>query len=304
MWWKKLLYFLLVIVLGIGITTLSGSIAFNSLSKDLLKKSVKNYEYTLVESFFNYASVKDEDKFLIDNEGDIHYEVYPCLVKQPYFIDTKTAGYGVKYDIVEEAIGFSFFHLPKDFVYKDNLVKAEVLLSLDNGEQFHLYLNNVDQEETAPNFHIYFPDYVKEYYSLNIYVTYNDFYPDGDDQVLTITKFELIDGNNQKYIEKEFINKPTFHSEIGYMFREACQQYREYILKYGEAHSVTTYERKDALLKKIDQIIKDNPNRFIPKPSKTIVLGETSFILTISITIAAYISIAIGVTRLLFKKKF
>ena len=33
MWWKKLLYFLLVIVLGLGITTISASICFNTLSK-------------------------------------------------------------------------------------------------------------------------------------------------------------------------------------------------------------------------------------------------------------------------------
>ena len=125
MWWKKLLYFLLVIVLGIGIITLSGSITFNSLSKNLLKNGVKNHQYALVESFFNYTTPIDKEKFLIKDDDDVHFEIYPCLVKQPYFkIEKSTNKYGVAYDIVEEAIGFSFFHLPKTFAFTDKDVKS------------------------------------------------------------------------------------------------------------------------------------------------------------------------------------
>ncbi len=303
MWWKKLLYSLLVVVLGIGITTLSGSIAFNTLSKNLLKEASNHKEYTKVESFFNYVSVKDEEKFLIENKDDIHYEIYPCLVKQPYFKKNMSGQYYVKYDIVEEAIGFSFFNLPKEFSYKDKDNKGEVLLKLSNGNDYHIYINNVDQEETAPNFHIDFSDFVGQYYSLNMYITYNDFLAKTESEDISITSVSLIDGNGKTYIEKTLDKVFDFKADIFILYKEACQNYRNYILQYGEANSVTTYERKDALLQKINQITKDNPNRFIAKPNKTIVLADTRFILTISITLAAYISLAIVVTRIIFFKK-
>ena len=84
---------------------------------------------------------------------------------------------------------------------------------------------------------------------------------------------------------------------------EALQEYRNYILEYGEAISVTTYERKDAKLKAIDKITNDNPQKYLSKPSTSVVLASDRFILTISLTLAIYLSIAIVVTRLIFNKK-
>lgn len=303
MWWKKLLYYLLVVVLGIGITTLSGSIAFNALSKNVLKEASQHKEYAKVESFFNYVSVKDEEKFLIDDQNDIHYEIYPALVNQPYFKKNGAGEYYVKYDIVEEVIGFSFFNIPKEFSYKEKETKAEILLKLSNGNDYHIYVNNVGNDEEAANFHIDFSDFVDQYYSLNMYVTYNDFINVTESEEISITAISLIDGHGKKFIEKSLEKNINFNADMFVLLKEACQKYREYILQYGEAHSVTTYERKNALLDNINKIVKDNSSRFITRPNKTIVLADTRFLLTISITLAAYISLAIVITKLIFFKK-
>ena len=72
---------------------------------------------------------------------------------------------------------------------------------------------------------------------------------------------------------------------------------------YGEAHSVTTYERKYALKDKIDEIAINNPDKYLKQPSTNTVLNTTPFILTISLVASIYISIAIVVSWNIFHRK-
>lgn len=303
MWWKKVLYGLLVLVLGIGIATLSGSIAFNALSNGLLYEASSNKDYRTIESFFNYVSVIDSEKYVIEDKDTVHFEMYPCLVSQPYFKKNGVGEYYVKYDIVEMAIGLSFFNLPDDFSYKDNDTKGEVLLELENGTNYHVYINNVTDNEDSPNYHIDFSDFINEYYSFNIYVTYNDFIKQTENEGLNIKSVSLVDGNGSLFYKKVITKQLNFKLSFFAKYKEAAQNYREYMLLYGEGHSVTTFERKEALLQKINQITKENIEIFIARPSKTIVLSDTRYVLTISLTIAIYLSIAIVVTKIIFFKK-
>ena len=302
MWWKKLLYFLLVIVLGIGITMISGSICFNVLSKNLLKDNVKENNFYTVERFFSYTTGKESDRFYSQKQEDgSTIEVYPCLVKQPYYKYTPKDGIYVKYDIIEEAISFSLFNLPESFVLEGQA--GEVKLSLDNSNTIDLYFDNTPYTDEDINYYIDFYSYIEHYYSLTVYITYNDFIAHGGAEDTHINAIEIIDGKGTSFYNIEFANKPSFLTQMHNNYYEVCQEYRNYILEYGEAISVTTFERKDAKLKAIDQVTSDNPDKYLPKPSKTIVLASDSFILTISITLAAYISIAIVVTRLIFFRK-
>ena len=256
MWWKRILYYLIVVILGIGITTLSGSIAFNTLSTNLIKKASKENNYTTVENYFTYITVTDIDKFYSGDVNDVHVETFPCIVTQPYYKKGLDGGISVKYDIQEEAICFSFFHLPKTFQY-----------------------------------------------SLNIYITYDDFISHGGSLEASINRIELFDGNNSSSLSLTFNNRINFMSNFHNDFHEVCQKYRDYILLYGEAHSVTTYERKYALKDKIDQVAINNPNKYLTQPKTTTVLATTPFILVISLTASIYISLAIVVSWNIFHKK-
>ena len=302
MWWKKLLYFILVVVLGAGITMISGSICFNALAKNLLKDNVEENNFYTVERFFSYATGKETDRFYSQKQGDgATIEAYPCLVKQPYYKYTPKDGVYVKYDIIEEAISFSLFHLPESFVTEG--VDGKVKLSLDNGNTIDLFFDNTPYKDEDINYYINFYSYIEHYYSLTIYITYKDYIAHGGANDASINSIEVFDGKGTSFYNIEFTNKPSFMTQMHNDYYEVCQEYRNYILEYGEAISVTTYERKDARLKAIDQVTADNPDKYMAKPSTTIVLASDAFILTISITLAAYISIAIVVTRLIFFRK-
>ena len=302
MWWKKLLYFLLVIVLGIGITMISASICFNTLSKHLLRDSVKEEKFYTVERFFSYTTCKETDHFYKQKQEDgSTIEVYPCLVKQPYYKTTGKDGTYVKYDIIEEAVSFSLFDLPENF--KTEGIPGKIQLFLDNSNVINLFFDNTSATTEDINYYINFYSYIPHYYSLTTYITYNDFIAHGGASDASIDSVKVFDGKGDVFYDISFTNKPNFMTEMHNDYYEALQEYRDYILQYGEAISVTTYERKDAKLAAIDKITEDNPNKYLPKPSTTIVLASDAFILTISITLAAYISIAIVLTRLIFQRK-
>ena len=303
MWWKITLYALLVVVLGIGITTLSGSIAFNALASSSVAEAVAQGNYTLAESFFNYVSVRDSWKFSsIEKEG-VRCEVYPCLVKQPYFYNFGDGRYSTKYDIIEEAIAISFYHLPSDFAYRDAEAKAQIALSLSNETVYRIYLNNDVEEDTAPNYHIDFSSYVDQYKGLTVYATYDDFISNGgalNDDIVGVT---LYDGKGQKALEIELSEKANFRSSFAGLYHTACQDYRAFMLEYGEYNSVTGLQRKKELIASIDSITNDHPEVLVARPSTTIILADTRFLLTISITLAAYASIAIVVSKAIFGRK-
>ena len=303
MWWKRILYYLIVVILGIGITTLSGSIAFNTLSTNLIKKASKENNYTTVENYFTYITVTDIDKFYSGDVNDVHVETFPCIVTQPYYKKGLDGGISVKYDIQEEAICFSFFHLPKTFQYSDKTAKSRLNLQLSNGNAIDLLFDNLKENEDAINYHINFVSYVEMYYSLNIYITYDDFISHGGSLEASINRIELFDGNNSSSLSLTFNNRINFMSNFHNDFHEVCQKYRDYILLYGEAHSVTTYERKYALKDKIDQVAINNPNKYLTQPKTTTVLATTPFILVISLTASIYISLAIVASWNIFHKK-
>ena len=302
MWWKKLLYFLLVIVLGAGITMISASIAFNSLSKNLLKDSVKNENYFTVERFFSYTTYKDKTYFYNQKQDDgSTIDVYSSLVKQPYYKTTQKDGTYVKYDIIEETISFSLFNLPENF--KNSGKDGKISIILDNSNTIDLYFDNTSKTDEDINYYINFYSYISVYHSLSIYITYNDFIAHGGSIESAIVSAKIFDGSGKEFYSLEFLNKPSFATQMHDDYFDALQEYRNYILQYGEAISVTTYERKEAKLNAIEKITEDNPTKYSPKPSTNIVLASDAFILTISITMAAYISISIVVTRLIFHRK-
>ena len=141
------------------------------------------------------------------------------------------------------------------------------------------------------------------YHSLSVYITYNDFISHGGSAESSIVSAKIFDGSGKEFYSLNFLNKANFMTKMHEDYFDALQEYRNYILQYGEAISVTTYERKEAKLNAIEKITEDNPTIYSPKPSTNIVLASDAFILTISITIAAYISIAIVITRLIFHRK-
>ena len=152
-------------------------------------------------------------------------------------------------------------------------------------------------------YHIDFSDFIHEYYSFNIYVTYNDFIKQTENESLNIKSVSLVDGNGSLFYKKVITKELNFKLSFFAKYKEAAQNYREYMLLYGEGHSVTTFERKDALLQKINQITKDNIEIFIERPSKTIVLSDTRYVVIVSLTLAIYLSISIVVTKIIFFKK-
>ena len=302
MWWKKVLYFLLVIVLGIGVTMIGGSICFNVKSKHLLRDCVSSEKYYTVERFFNYTMPTENDYFYKRNQEDgSRIEVYPCLVKQPYYKYTPKDGIYVKYDIVEEAVAFSLFNLPGNFSLEGQ--EGKIKLSLDNSNTIDLFFDNTPYTTEDINYYINFYSYIEHYYSLTVYITYDDYINHGGNADSSINSIEIFDGNGTSFYQINLDAKPNFLTNMHNDYYEVCQDYRNYILEYGEAISVTTYERKEAKLKAIDQVTENNPTKYFPKPSTNVVLASDAFILTISITLAAYISIAIVVTRLIFFRK-
>ena len=281
---------------------ISGSIAFNSLSKRLLSDSVKEQNYFLVERFFSYTTYTSPSYFYNQKQSDgTAIDVYSSLVKQPYYKTTQKDGTYVKYDIIEEAISFSLFNLPENF--KNNGKDGKITVILDNSNEIDLYFDNTSKTEEDINYNINFYSYISVYHSLSIYITYNDFIAHGGSEEASIVSAKVFDGSGKEFYTLSFTEKPNFMSQMHNDYFDALQEYRNYILQYGEAISVTTYERKEAKLLAIDKITEDNPNNYAPKPSTNIVLASNAFILTISITMAAYISIAIVVTRLIFHRK-
>ena len=306
MWWKKLLYYLLVVVLGIGITTLSASICFNNLSKDVVKTAVKNEQYTYAESFFNYVSVNDQDKFYAKKSNNSQIEIYPCLIKQPYFrYDESKKIYIQTYDIVEEAIGITIFNLPESFSLEDTKeTKGLAKLILDNETSIDLFYDNSKSEDsTTTNHRINFYSYVNEYDSLTVYITFSDFVKQSGNEDRNIRKIEIYDGKSQIFYSIDDLQNVGFHNSLNSDYHESCMAYREYMLLYGEGKSVTTFERKDALLKKIEEITNTHRDKYIPKPDRTVVMKENAFILTIALTLSIYISVAIFVSGLIWHRK-
>ena len=305
MWWKKLLYYLLVIVLGIGITTLSASICFSALSKNIVKDAVKEGKYTYAESFFNYVSVNDENKFYSNKFENTTIEVYPCLIKQPYYRYDESKGYLLAYDVVEEAIGITLFNIPESFKLEDtNDAKGLARLSLDNNSSLDLcFDNSKSEDETNINHRINFYSYFEEYGSLTVYITYSDFFSKTENDNLNINKIEIFDGTGTLFFNIENLNNINFHHFLNDDYHEACMAYREYMMQYGEGKSVTTFERKAALLKAIEDITTTHPDKYVPKPEKTVVLKEDAFILTVSLTLSIYIALAVFVTGAIFYRK-
>lgn len=305
MWWKKLLYYLLVTVLGIGITTLSASICFSVLSKDIVKTAVKEGKYTYAESFFNYVSVNDENKFYSNKFENTTIEVYPCLIKQPYYRHDDKSGYVLAYDVVEEAIGITLFNIPDTFKLEDvNDTKGFARLSVDNNSLLDLYFDNSKSEdETNINHRINFYSYFEEYGSLTVYVTYSDFLAKTGSDNLNINKIEIFDGTGTSFFNVEGLNNVNFHHFLNGDYHEVCMAYREYMMQYGEGKSVTTFERKAALLKAIEDVTTTHPDKYVPKPEKTVVLKEDAFILTVALTLSIYIALTVFVTGVIFYRK-
>ena len=303
MWWKILLYSLLVLVLGVGVTTLSGSIAFNTLASNLVSEAVAAKDYTLAESFFTYVNASRDWKFASLTKNETRVEVYPCLVKQPYYYYLGEARYSMKYEIVEEAIAVSFYHLPKGISYEDGEEKAQVSLSFSGGGQYPIYLHNDSEDETAANFHIDFSSYIPQYKGLTVYVTYHDFIAHGGALETDISALSLQNGKGEEVLSVDLPKAANFRSSFSNIYRSACEEYRDFMLEYGEYNSVTGLRRKKELLAAIDSVTKQNKGTCIARPSTSIVLGDTRFILAISIALASYISIAVVVTRVIFFKK-
>lgn len=305
MWWKKLLYFLLVIVLGFGITVISGSINFHAQTKTLLKNYVNDKNYAMVERFFCYTTPKEEMyKFKYTNSDNSHIDIYPCLVKHPYYVQYPDGSHNIKYDIVEEALSFSLFHLPSNFYLEDKAdSKGRIELFFTDNTSLDLDFDNRDKEEENVNYFINFYSFVSQFYSLTVYITYNDYITFTNDENIKISNIKIYDGSGQEFYNHLFNNPIGFDGSMHTRYKDACQEYREFMLEYGQTIAVGAYEEKNRLLKNIDEITKNNADNYFLKPSTNIIFTTTSFILTISITLSAYISIAIVITRLIFRKR-
>ena len=302
MWWKKVLYFLLVIVLGFGITVIAGSINFSVQAKNLNKKFAEEKDYAMVERFFCYTTPKETlYKYRFDNQDQSHVDIYPCLVKQPYYVYYVDEGYVVKYDIVEEAIAFSLFNLPNSFIKEDKFEnKGKIALILENNEIINIDFDNRDKEDGQMNYYINFYSYIDAYYSLTAYITYDDYISKAQDQ--KIKQVEIYDGNGSKFYSYTLEYPMNFEGYMHETYKEACKNYREFMLEYGQSIALGSFQEKARLLGVIDEITNTN-DAFFPKPSTNIIFASDSFILTISITLAAYISIAIVATKLIFFNK-
>ena len=305
MWWKKVLYFLLVIVLGFGITVLSGSINFNIQAKNMTKNYASNKQYDMVERLFCYVTPNQNQYiYSYDNNDNSHLDIYPSLVKNPYYIYYIDEGYVVKYDIIEEALTFSLFNIPSSFSLSDsNDKKGEIKLTLNNEKTIDLFFDNRDKEEGELNYYINFYSFVEQYYSLTAYITFDDYVKYAGNEEVKITNVTIIDGKGETYYQYNFDSLFNFSSFLHSQYKVVCKEYRDFMLEYGQTIAVGAYEEKDRLIKNIDKVTNDNPERFYPKPSTAIIFTTTSFILTISITLAAYLSVAIVVTRNIFFRK-
>ena len=303
MWWKKLLYFLLITVLGFGIVVISGSINFNYQSKNLMRSFVESKEYVMVERFFCYTTPKEELYKYRNDKDDVHIDAYECLVKQPYYIYYSDEGYVVKYDIIEEALAFSLFNLPNNFKLADSgKNKGGVLLHFDTDETIMVNFDNRFKEDGEMNYYINFYSYISQYDSLTVYITYDDFLSLISSETAKINMIEIVDGNGVSFYQFP-VGKPfNFEGPMHEKYREACKEYREFMLEYGQSIGLGAFEEKKRLLTVIDDITANDENYFA-KPSTNIIFASMSFILTISIVSAAYISIAIVVTRLIFHRK-
>lgn len=304
MWWKKLLYSLLIIFLGFGITVISGSINFNTQSKTLIKRYSKQKDYEMVERFFCYVTTDPNSYFVSKDYQDIHYDVYPCLVKHPYYKYYVDEGHVVVYDVVEEAIGFTFFSLPKSFSLKDkNNNKGQVKLTLSDERTISLHFDNKDKEDGEMNYYIDFYSFSSQYYSLSVYITRHDYFAIENIDNVSITKMELIDGNNVSYFEELLTSKPVnFNHQLFVDYKTSTDNYYDFMMEYGYTISEGAFRERKRLLNEIDKVTENNAV-YHAKPSKMIILSTNSFILTISLTIAIYTSIAIVITRLIFYRK-
>ena len=305
MWWKKLFYFLFVIFLGFGTTVLAASINFHEQSKQIVQTYLAKKDYQAVECFFAYAMPNNNKKFIIHDFGDkAHLEVYPCLVKHPYFGYVEGHDIVVKYDVVEDSVAFSLFNVPSNFVTKDTGTnKGGVEITLSDNSTIFLNFDNTFKEEGDFNYYINFYSYISQYYSLTVYLNYEDFIDLGYSENITFKSFKVLDGKGTEHYQYTFSKEVGYNSELHQDFKDMTHDYHEFMMVNGMAIHVGAYEEKARLLKVIDDYIANHSDKYNGKPSTGIIFTTDSFILTVSITAAAYLSIAIVVTRLIFFKK-
>ena len=303
--WKKILYFLLVVILGFGVTMIAATTNFNIQSKELIGSYANKKEYHTVERFFAYAMPKEDQTFYTkDFQDGAHIEIYPCLVKHPYYGKSENGSLYTRFTTIEDSIAFTIFNLPSNFVSSDQQNKqGGIELTLSNNSTIFLSFDNSKKEKGELNYWINFYSYISFYYSLTVYINYEDYVDLGYSEDITFSSYKIFDGNENKKYQDTFVTSVGFNSELHNIFKEPIHNYHAYMMENGATVNVEIYEEKDRLLTIIENLVSTNKEKLDLKPSSNIIFSTDSFILTISITIAVYISLAIVITRIIFFRK-
>lgn len=303
MWWKKLLYAIGALIIGAGTTAIVMTASFHSTFVEIAENAVKNKDYDLSQSFYYYVSSKNSDRFLTKNfEDGVHLEVQPIITKQPHYsysdYEQKMV---VDYETIEEGIGFSLFHLPKTFDLSSNGKNAGITIVFDNSNSVTLPFNNEGVEKGSINYNINFTEYSKAYSFMPNSIVRSDYIASSLDENAKITKIDIHDDKGVVQYTHTFVETyPHLSEKLHSIFGETLDKFNEESRSYYEHINVQTLERKQALERKIKELVETNKSKIIPMQSETIVLQSDKMVIAVSLTIAIYVTVAIIFGNFLF----
>jgi len=287
------------------VVLLVATISFQSTFDGMAKDAVNKRNFDLANSFFYYASAKEDDKYLSTyNTDKIKIEVQPVLTKQPHYTyNASNKKYETLYDTVEESIAFSFFYVP-DFSKGNN---AKVHFVTTNNKECDLFFNSKDSQETDINYRINFFDYQAKYHFLTIYITKTDWVSNINDLNDTVKSFQLIDNNNNIVCSYEFNEKyPQIESNIYKDLRPYIDEYNSKSIQKGHDFNSGNVEIFNKAKKELDKQVDAHSEHYIKMAPSSAVIKSDKMVFTFSLATTIYLIVSVLVGNFIFtfpKKK-
>lgn len=302
---KKILYILISLIVGAIVVFTTCYISFTDIYKDICKSAVKDGDYSLAESFFYDYTVKDDNKFYAKNYNSTRIEVFPAVINNTYFKIDEYNNVTQDYLAYDDVIAISIFNLPDSFATSDKVSKnGRVELKLSNGGNYTVYFDNTSSDPASANYNLNFYKYIDQYSQLTIYITYDDFILNGNDVDTSFSSMNIYDGNSVLFTKIDFFDYPSFSNVIHKKFYTSIHEYKEFV-KENRSVTVVNVEKQNELKANVTNVYENNKNIIVAKPNRSIVFSTNTFVLRLSIVVAAFlaIDIVLGIQLLRYSKK-